>query len=912
MDAAPSTSATFADASRQSQAVHHQYGTRTRQNSIMRPSARLRQSPDLPSTTTTPALRRIKPLMISKSNNVPAVSSPSSNDSNALTFPPPHVVLHPDDASNKVFLAIGRSLLAVNNKAVTIKELAEMTLKNGLHCQNVSAASQAITTFIRAHMHRCDVEQDHPLLLRHVLSGTPSDDDLLPALHSRSGGAHCNPPTGDNRLTNFRKGTMVWYLSKAAGAPCPFSRAGIRLCDYGENGKVGYMPTTDREKKRERDRARRAANRGLKRKRLPRACADKGAASDSGSDAEKPPPKVKLTLRLKPSLIRASLSPSTPSPSSVSPTASATRSREIVDLSKMSDSDSDSDDSDDSADVSEDDSVSMSPVVESHPVPDVPMDQRPSPAYPSVRATSMPPYTVSSDGRCLSFALPPSVEAPVVLPFRRSASVTHSDASPPPDSDDEVPADGHDWDSAGARRYSSAEEPPFSDDEDMDADWAFDADEDEEFGESDIETHWEDSPAPQSPPSAADLDDVVVKQEPSDPSAWATMDERSKVVEIVMQAAAGGLSSVKTEDFDTWDWKQYRTQSPTWLMDDDDAAHVKEEDEADVDGYFADVSFAAGADSSRRSSSPTLDFTALTLHSPVSPTVPRRIPPSTSHQPSELQWTDVQLLGPDTVEEREFDDREWRGGRRPTLSMTDTAVPPSRVNTPLPTAPVESKSDVPSPSPSLSSMPSLSSSVRSLDSPEVLTESASSPFFRPSPASSPDARARQASASFASTGSQMDDSSAPEPRSTTETKRTSQSSIRTVRPGDALWEEDVPRWDIVEDHILSVHPPFDSLDIKPLAAEDALATDTPLSPTEEEMFHTLCGIPDWEVQPCTMSTTEPVDVDVAAAASPAADSNKPLRRSKRVAAHAATVAVRERTMTRRSSKRTASATKSSR
>ncbi|EIN12501.1 hypothetical protein PUNSTDRAFT_130761 [Punctularia strigosozonata HHB-11173 SS5] len=308
-----------------------------------------------------------------------------------------------------------------------------------------------------------------PLLLRHVLSGTPSDDDLLPALHSRSGGAHCNPPTGDNRLTNFRKGTMVWYLSKAAGAPCPFSRAGIRLCDYGENGKVGYMPTTDREK-RERDRARRAANRGLKRKRLPRACADKSAASDSGSDAEKPPPKVKLTLRLKPSLIRASLSPSTPSPSSVSPTASATRSREIVDLSKMSDSDSDSDDSDDSGDVSEDDSglhVSGCGV--------------PSRARCSDGSTTFTCVSVSASyfhaalHGIVRWSVPilriTSFGGSSCLPFRRSASVTHSDASPPPDSDDEVPADGHDWDSAGARRYSSAEEPPFSDDEDMDADW---------------------------------------------------------------------------------------------------------------------------------------------------------------------------------------------------------------------------------------------------------------------------------------------------------------------------------------------------------------------------------------------------------------------------------------------------------
>ena len=57
---------------------------------------------------------------------------------------------------------------------------------------SVSAASQAITTYIRNHIRRCEEEQDHPLLLRHVLSGTASDDDLLPALHSRAGGAHCN------------------------------------------------------------------------------------------------------------------------------------------------------------------------------------------------------------------------------------------------------------------------------------------------------------------------------------------------------------------------------------------------------------------------------------------------------------------------------------------------------------------------------------------------------------------------------------------------------------------------------------------------------------------------------------------------------------------------------------------------
>jgi hypothetical protein len=109
----------------------------------------------------------------------------------------------------------------------------------------------------------------------------------------------------------------------------------------------------------------------------------------------------------------------------------------------------------------------------------------------------------------------------------------------------------------------------------------------------------------------------------------------------------------------------------------------------------------------------------------------------------------------------------------------------------------------------------------------------------------------------------------------------------------------------VEDHILSVHPPFHQLALKPIkppGAEEILSTDTPLSPTEEEMFHTLCGIPDWEAQPCKTAEA-PVTVPV--------EESKPLRRSKRAAAHAATVAVRGATATR-SSKRTAAAAKSAR
>lgn len=228
-------------------------------------------------------------------------------------------MLHPEDAGSKVFHAIGRCFLSVDNRAMTIKDLAEMTLKFGLMCQNVSAASQAITTYIRNHLARCEAQQDHPLLLRHVLSGTSADDDLLPALHSRVGGAPLQRqlnstdtiPTG--RHTNFRRGTIVWYLSKASGVSCPFARVGILLSKYSSAPAFNTKPR-NKEKC------------GEKRKRLITRRTDRQSPSPAPSSspvdsgyAESPspsseeeedddddeqherPPKVKLTLRLRPS-----------------------------------------------------------------------------------------------------------------------------------------------------------------------------------------------------------------------------------------------------------------------------------------------------------------------------------------------------------------------------------------------------------------------------------------------------------------------------------------------------------------------------------------------------------------------------------------------------------------------------------
>jgi hypothetical protein len=81
---------------------NHSYATRIRQNISIKPSARLRQSPDPPHS-----LRKSK-LSITKS----ASSNPYAPH-NYPQFPPPHIILHPEDANSKVFLAIGRSFLSV-------------------------------------------------------------------------------------------------------------------------------------------------------------------------------------------------------------------------------------------------------------------------------------------------------------------------------------------------------------------------------------------------------------------------------------------------------------------------------------------------------------------------------------------------------------------------------------------------------------------------------------------------------------------------------------------------------------------------------------------------------------------------------------------------------------------------------
>lgn len=110
--------------------VQHKYGTRKRQNSVIRPSARLRESDEPSPLTLLSTPRRIRPLgsLANNSNNLPflqlrcneAEKSPIVKehtedfvDVSEIEFPPKNVVLHPDDANNKTFLAIGKAFLSV-------------------------------------------------------------------------------------------------------------------------------------------------------------------------------------------------------------------------------------------------------------------------------------------------------------------------------------------------------------------------------------------------------------------------------------------------------------------------------------------------------------------------------------------------------------------------------------------------------------------------------------------------------------------------------------------------------------------------------------------------------------------------------------------------------------------------------
>lgn len=305
---------------------------------------------------------------------------------------------------------------------------------------------------------------------------------------------------------------MVWYLSGATGAPCPFARAGIMLSEYGENGRIG----APRDKKRQRD----SVDCGSKRKRSLRGCA---ADSDSESSVEAaPPPKVKLTLRLKPLRAVASI---TPAPAQATPPADESE-------NFMSDEEEESDAPQEPLQEQEEQSWSLPP-------------------YPR-RSISIPCYTPAVDG-------PSTYFHPPQTPFQRSSSVPHSVASLPPDSEEDD--DDYHISMTGERRSSTGR---FSTPAKVESDWdQWDADD----SEGDGETMWE-SPGPRSP-SAPVLAEVAVKQEPRDMlDNWDDFGSDARLTR-----------EVKVEAIDAWNWQTgYDTAGRHWGDEDD---LIKQEDDLD-------------------------------------------------------------------------------------------------------------------------------------------------------------------------------------------------------------------------------------------------------------------------------------------------------------------------------------------
>lgn len=152
----------------------------------------------------------------------------------------------------------------------------------------------------------------------------------------------------------------------------------------------------------------------------------------------------------------------------------------------------------------------------------------------------------------------------------------------------------------------------------------------------------------------------------------------------------------------------------------------------------------------------------------------------------------------------------------------------------------------------------------------------------------------------------------PHFRSTIEARRESNSSFKLELPSrdpTSPWEgRGISPWD-VEDHLLSVHPPFAlaaAVRPPPLPSPEDDMTETPLSPKEEEIFHSLCSAPEWE-STSESASAEPAAVDEAPEVQepppriPSKPRTKdmtarerPLRRSKRVA-NANAIVTRSRT-----------------
>jgi len=273
------------------------------------------------------------------------------------------------------------------------------------------------------------------------------------------------------------------------------------------------------------------------------------------------PPKVKLTLRLKPLLLKSTppsdLGSSAHNPIDL-PLQDSDSYNSADEESLPVDSSSSEDGDDDGGDDGDEDGSSQSqfdkPLIKRRKEGTDADQEEPwsLPPYPR-RSISIPCYTPSVESSYYStYDLPPSKYRD---PFRRSPSVPFSVATPPPESEDEL--DSYHLSMKMMKRIS---EQHGEEEEEDDLGWEADLDSEGE-GETILE-----SPGPRSPSAP------LVKEEPSDVQrmldAWEGFDsniaERSKAEEE--------NRTIKVEMPDPWSWDR----SDVWPSE--DVVGIKQED----------------------------------------------------------------------------------------------------------------------------------------------------------------------------------------------------------------------------------------------------------------------------------------------------------------------------------------------
>ena len=130
--------------------------------------------------------------------------------------------------------------------------------------------------------------------------------------------------------------------------------------------------------------------------------------------------------------------------------------------------------------------------------------------------------------------------------------------------------------------------------------------------------------------------------------------------------------------------------------------------------------------------------------------------------------------------------------------------------------------------------------------------------------------------------------------------RISPEDIESSREDKVVWDQD-PRADWSMEDLRTI-PPLYPLSLHRLTLDDVAVEEVPLSATEQEMFHEICSIPDWEKENAavTSSAKSPEESvpKTRTKASQFRSAELPLRRSKRVA-NSTAIATQTRSRTRK-------------